>query len=212
MRNNSMALRTFILIALSLYLFPNSSHGADKKKESSQAASSSSSAETQVVTPSITCEADVSYTWKRLPPTNELEGGSTKPMAPGAASTDDKNELYKPIEVFYSRAKEEGPVKEAVQRELKNKLGALETEARMSCEQIRQNKAQCIATRMHSMEVGGPALDFETKRSLRAQVSNDCMKNSGICLSTKSSDIQCFEGKEGSSSSISSASSAGTSN
>lgn len=135
------------------------------------------------------CDADIFYSWKRVPQPAEPQKVAAKNAEP------EDPDVYKPIEEFYVQSHAEADTKEEAELRLKGRLPELEANARKYCESVRQNRGKCVADRLAVMGPDYVNLDFEARRVVREQVSIDCMKNSGVCLAPRSGDLSCHESK-----------------
>lgn len=127
------------------------------------------------------CEADVFYSWKRLPP----------PPAPGATAAAAAASPFEPEEVFFQKIIKRGTAKEALEAEVKSNAPSVEGKAREACVRLHENAGLCVADAVSLLGGAFSSLDFETRRVVRDRVVGDCAATSGQCLKTRVGDTTC---------------------
>lgn len=129
------------------------------------------------------CEADIYYSWRRLPP---ADSSGTNPVV---------DEAMKPIEVFFRKAHARASVKGDAETSLQALTLEFQALARKQCETDHQSQGSCSASRMLALGPEYRNLDFESRRLVREQVASDCAKNTGICTETRATEMECREAK-----------------
>ncbi len=140
------------------------------------------------------CEADIFYSWKRLPPkqaaaqpgqANAEQGAKGEP--PGEAAPEE------PIEIFVARVSERGAAEKSARDRLEKRLPAEQGKAMAACAAEHENQGQCIADRVRRVESIYKSADYLSRRVINDGIKEDCANTFGRCLSTKSGQISCEE-------------------
>ncbi len=139
------------------------------------------------------CRQTVSYTWKRVPPKVEEPLGGKKAKAPPAPTPDP--DLYSVNEVSALTVNGSGSTVEAAKTQLSAELFQGEQQAKSICQEEHQSPGSCAAKKLAGMGGQFDRLDFDSKRTIQAQIIQDCQLNAGVCLTTKSSEPVCVEEK-----------------
>lgn len=178
---------------LSLLLLSAPALAVDKK-DAKSAPTETPAAPTEPTASTITsCRQEIRYSWKKIPPP---EAEPVNPRAKPAPTPDP--ELFAPREVTVLTLFEEGPNAD----EVKAKLAAMSPEAlasaREQCHQTHETLGQCSVGKLGALSEELGRLDFETRRSVREKLIEDCEKRSGICLEAKLGTLDCSEKQEAS--------------
>ncbi len=147
----------------------------------------------------VTCEANVSYIWKKKPPPPPpipAQGATAVPTPTptgDAQPTSSPKEEPTPVEVLYKRIGETGTVELEVKNKLASRLPLVEAEALNDCNRLHANQSSCVATRFGAMRRDYQLFDFGTRKAVLNALTEDCRDNYGDCLSAKSGQIFCFQ-------------------
>jgi len=155
----------------------------EKKEEEAKEAPKESAAR-------LVCEADVFYTWKRLPPppsAKEAQGQSTQRNTPPPAAGQTK-----PIEVFYRRVTKEGENEQLIRTLLSTRLSEERGAALSECREQHENSSGCVARKLRSISDQYRTLGFAARKTLLESITSDCQNRQGDCLSTRASELRCF--------------------
>jgi len=174
-------LRLILALFVVHCILPHSAFAADERKKRKGTKPEIASEEEL-----ISCEADVFFTWKRIiEPTFEVnQRGERIKVTPDPA-------LVQPVEQFFTRAGAVAASETAATAELKEKLPAIEGKARAACSRQHESTAGCLKSRMENLAADYHSLDFGARKLLLDGIKKDCDGFRGVCLSTRSSDIQC---------------------
>lgn len=133
------------------------------------------------------CEADVSYSWKRVPKPRNPQAG----RQPAAESTPAESE--EPLEIFYNRASERAAAEKTAHDRLEARLPAEQARALADCRNEHENQGQCVADRIRRVDPTYKTADYLSRRAITDGIKEDCEISFGRCLSAKSGPIVCEE-------------------
>lgn len=190
--STSLSLRVVFRVGVVciLFLFGVNFAAAEdaKKSEKGKTGEENASEEGADKVSDYICEADVFYTWKRTIQPKEVtdERGQKKLIPPDPA-------LIKPIQEFYTRVGDRGPLEQEVANRLFARLPGVEAEARAQCELMREDKAKCLTRKLSAVQDEYQRMDFHGRKSLLDAVKDDCERNIGVCIKAGSSKIACYE-------------------
>ncbi|MCC6219909.1 MAG: hypothetical protein IT291_01570 [Deltaproteobacteria bacterium] len=145
------------------------------------------------------CEAEIFYTWKRLPPPPPppSSGQPGKELVVTAVSKGkdlpkDTDKSEEAIEEFFGNVSEKGSDDERLKESLMRRLSEERGKAKVHCEKVRESESSCTAEKLKPLSVDYRELDFVARRKLLDSISSDCSRNLGVCLSTRSGPVNCY--------------------
>ena len=187
-RLNPLLLTAIFLCAISSLLGgAQSAFGADPKAAAGPAPGQSGG-ETDY---GFICEADIFYSWKRIPKTTAAELERSAGRGPAAAVVEPPQE--EPIEVFFNRIGERGADSKAAQERLEKRLPSAQGQAMSQCRAEHENRGKCIADGVRRAEDTYQNADYIARKAITQGIKEDCELNSGRCLTTKSGPVSCNE-------------------
>lgn len=135
------------------------------------------------------CTARISYSWQ---PQVEKEtstdaDGKTAEESLGSASSES-------LEVSYGVVRRRGETEEVARELCREGLEAKKAEALKACRDLHENLSGCISGKFTTMSALLKQLDFEARKELEASIATDCRKNSGRCLKSEASEVECTGG------------------
>lgn len=116
------------------------------------------------------CEADIFYEWEQI----KKEEGSDQ----------------KKTKVFVQTLVERGMDGELTKSRLENRLGASKNEALIMCKN-NHNVSECTSQKLALSSSKLRELDFQTKRTMTANLLTTCENKAGTCLDSSNSEIRC---------------------
>lgn len=114
------------------------------------------------------CRSEIRYSWK----------------AAGEDST--------PLDVSYAIIETRGDSEVEAKAALSRRIAAERSAASNRCRHTHENLAGCISTKYASMTSILNALSFSARGELEKAIAQDCGKQTGRCVSTASSEPECF--------------------
>ncbi len=101
-----------------------------------------------------------------------------------------------PKEVFHMALTKTGIDQEEATTALNKILLTEEKRALSECKEIHENLSNCLSARLLSTSNARRTGSFETRKALEEAIAKDCERQTGTCLESKSSAIECREIKE----------------
>ena len=198
----------FLLCSIFLTLsaaLPLAANAEDKKEEKADAAADdgkSKEAGSESAAPAthydfpFVCEADISYTWKPLPPPPKELPTPTDPKAAEELAKQKEAALnVEPITVFYKRAGAEGREEADVRRKLAFTLQNAKKAALDFCAEKHQDQASCISKGFTKIRNEYREADFNLRKPLLDSIVKSCEANYGVCTTATAGETVCYENR-----------------
>lgn len=131
------------------------------------------------------CEADIFYSWKRLPPKSPSEDSSST-SAPEASANQEA------MEVFFTRTGEQGAVEEEVKAKLETKLETIKAEAISTCRDDHEDQAHCVTAGIKRIAREYNLADYTSRGALLKSVTDTCEQSVGNCVSARAGEVKCY--------------------
>lgn len=134
------------------------------------------------------CSTRISYFWQ---PQIEKETSADADKKPADESL--VGSTPESLEVSYGVVRRTGETEELARELCREGLEAKKAEALKACRELHENLSGCISGKFTTMSALLKQLDFEARKELEASIAIDCRKNSGRCLKSESSEVECSE-------------------
>lgn len=176
----------FLFLIAFVFIMPSTLLAADKKDSKGAVAS----APAEVGAPVINCQLEISYKWKRRPPSPHEAQPAKGGRQPSLVPTPDP-ELYQSFTVLAEILRDSGKDESDVKESLANQVVAAKSRATKQCQETHQTPGMCLAKSIGAMGDQFDRLDFESKRAIRNQLVADCDTDAGVCLNVAAGEITC---------------------
>jgi hypothetical protein len=124
----------------------------------------------------VYCEAEIFYSWKRLPNTKDKDA----PPADESAQ-----------EIFFLKVIERGQSSEIAEQKAKQSIFTALAKAQETCREQHENQSGCMMSQMNAFDPNIKTLDFETRRMILEQIEEDCARQTGLCVGTRAGEMTC---------------------
>lgn len=132
------------------------------------------------------CEAEVYYSWQPPRPKQEPHPAGVAPPPPPA--------IPSPVEVLFTKSTERGTGgDEAIKKRLLGAISVAKNNALVECQSQHQNQAQCVSRKLKSISADYSRLDYQSQRTFREAITDDCRSQAGLCLSTRVGEVSCSD-------------------
>lgn len=158
---------------------------ADPKKDAAATPEAEASSAVEGATKkSFTCEADLTFSWKRNPPKPRNDGGRRAPPQDPPAD---------PVDSFSHRASANGDSEEGAKSALQGIKEGERAKALVNCRKQHEDAAKCVADKYVEVTPSYERMDFQARRKLLEAIELSCETAAGQCLDSKLGAPECHE-------------------